>query len=96
MEPQSKRECMGRSALVFDLILTQGYLGWYEVCEAKPGEVHIIVRGLGHYYPSQVERIEEIVLNILKKRDKQADTLLGPGSSRPYQRHDKARSNMTP
>ena len=35
MEPQSKHACVDMSALVFELILTQDYLGWCEVVVNK-------------------------------------------------------------
>jgi hypothetical protein len=56
--------------------------------DPNPGEERIQNgEGIGHYYPSQVERLEEIILKILNRRDKEADALLGRDLQ--YQHHVK-------
>ena len=64
--------------------------------EAKPGEVSIIVSDLGHYYPSQVERIEETILNTLNKRNNDADALLGRELADHFNVLHKASPTMIP
>lgn len=51
---------------------------------------------MGRYYPSQVKRIEEIILNILNKRDKEADALLGRELADHINVMHKARTTIIP